>query len=420
MESKCVEQTFTREEFYDLVWSAPATKLASELGCSDVMIGKVCKAFDIPKPFAGYWAKTVHGHQPPRTPLPSNSDPTAQTLTFFKHPELEATVNSPPRELSFDADILEMLETARKLGPVIVSETLRNLHPLVKLTKERMERSKAESRRPILERDYGWMDGPQGLSIAVSDEQSNRALKIFDAVIKRIESLGAKVEVGRRDDYRNDIGTFVVIAGERVTQIRLRERDKQVRHTDPTAKYDWDRHRTELVPTGLLLFDRGPSSWDKPFLTDTKSSKIEDRLAEMVVDFIRQVGNARIAKRERAEADRRRAEEARIQKEREAELEQRRAEFEQLQADEQARVDELVVHAESWRKSRLIRDYLDALCVGAGVDRNGVVLNSPLAEYLRWGFEQADRMDPLRPSPSSILDEEFDEGDCTELPQKPR
>ncbi len=45
--------TFTREEFYEKVWSAPATHIAKELGCSDVLIGKICKAYDIPKPIGG-------------------------------------------------------------------------------------------------------------------------------------------------------------------------------------------------------------------------------------------------------------------------------------------------------------------------------------------------------------------------------
>ncbi len=113
-------RTFTREEFYDFVWSAPATKLSKELGCSDVMIGKTCKAFDIPKPYPGYWAKLANGKKPKNTPLPKNDDPTLQSLTFYQHPSYEATVNEPPRELQFDDDIQTMLQRAKELGPVKV------------------------------------------------------------------------------------------------------------------------------------------------------------------------------------------------------------------------------------------------------------------------------------------------------------
>ena len=69
------EITFTREQFYEKVWSSPATKIAKELGCSDVMIGKICKSYDVPKPYLGYWAKLEYGKDPKKTPLPKNGDP---------------------------------------------------------------------------------------------------------------------------------------------------------------------------------------------------------------------------------------------------------------------------------------------------------------------------------------------------------
>ncbi len=45
-----------------------------------------------------------------------------------------------------------------------------------------------------------------------------------------------------------------------------------------------------------------------------------------------------------------------------------------------------------------------------------------MVPYLRWGFDQADRLDPLRECPPSVLDETID--DSTEVeptaPRKPR
>ena len=113
---QCETRTFSREEFYECVWSQPATKLAKELGCSDVMIGKVCKAFDIPKPYPGYWAKLGNGKKPTRTELPDNNDPDLQTLTFHCHEDYEATVNEPPRELQYDQDVRNALAKAKSLS----------------------------------------------------------------------------------------------------------------------------------------------------------------------------------------------------------------------------------------------------------------------------------------------------------------
>jgi len=38
--------------------------------------------------------------------------------------------------------------------------------------------------------------------------------------------------------------------------------------------------------------------------------------------------------------------------------------------------------------------------------RDGAIaIDGEAAAYLRWAHQQADRLDPLRPSPSSVLDE---------------
>ena len=55
------EQTFTRRELYDLVWSKPILKLAEEFGLSDRGLAKICERHRIPVPPRGYWAKLAAG-----------------------------------------------------------------------------------------------------------------------------------------------------------------------------------------------------------------------------------------------------------------------------------------------------------------------------------------------------------------------
>lgn len=423
VESDC--RTFTREEFYAFVWSAPATKLAEELGCSDVMIGKVCKSFDVPKPYPGYWAKLANGKKPKKTPLPRNGDPDIQSLTFHRHPVYEATVNEPPRELQFDEDIQLMLERARQLGPVKVPASLRNPHRLVALTKEDDERRAREAKIPWSERDYSTRDRrPKRISLEVTEKQRSRAYRILDAFIKRIEAVGGEVRVVEPKYQHGSCSTEVFFGEERISTIRLREKHNQVRIKNPDAKYSWERNRTELVPSGLLLLDRGPSDYHSPLAMDGKVRKLDDKLEGLVVDFVRQAGEARIRRREELELARIRAEQERIRREREAELQRRRDELEQRKTKEAEKVNQLVEHAQSWQRSQLVRDYLDALCFSA-VGPDGVVsVDSELADYLRWGHQQADRFDPLRPTPPSVLDEEIDDSDPApgedSLPRKPR
>ena len=62
--------SFTRREFYDLVWSKPMIHLAKELGVSDVALHKICRKHDIPNPPLGWWAKKAAGKAVEQIPLP--------------------------------------------------------------------------------------------------------------------------------------------------------------------------------------------------------------------------------------------------------------------------------------------------------------------------------------------------------------
>jgi hypothetical protein len=52
-----VHNKITPEELSILVWEIPATKIAKKIGCSDVMVSKLCKRWGISKPGRGYWMK---------------------------------------------------------------------------------------------------------------------------------------------------------------------------------------------------------------------------------------------------------------------------------------------------------------------------------------------------------------------------
>ena len=62
---------FTRQALYDLLWSKPKTAVASELGLSDVGLGKICREANILIPPRGYWARITAGQKPTRLPFPA-------------------------------------------------------------------------------------------------------------------------------------------------------------------------------------------------------------------------------------------------------------------------------------------------------------------------------------------------------------
>jgi len=396
------EITFTREQFYEKVWSAPAAKIAKELGCSDVLIGKICKAYCIPKPYLGYWAKLEHGQNPPKTPLPKNDDPDIQALTFYRSSGREMTIAEPGPEPKYDADIQQMLEKARRLEPITVATSLRNPHPLVAATRDQIK----ADRTPFNERLYSEREERRPtLSVEVGKDMTTRALCIMDALIKRVERLGGSVEIKNERWHEWKTQTIVCFGGEEVSAIRLREKQNQIRVPSDKDRGYFSSH-TELRPSGLLILDRGPSCLNSILLRDTpKRRRIEDGLNDLIVDFVKQAGDLRIRRREEEEARRLQEERERIRRQQEEEVHRRREDLVERQKAEQARVDELVNHANSWRQGQIVREYLAAVC-DMLLERDGAIaIDGEAAQYLRWAHQQAERLDPLRPSPPSVLDE---------------
>ncbi|HEY9285124.1 MAG TPA: hypothetical protein VIP46_16850 [Pyrinomonadaceae bacterium] len=76
----------TREELYQKVWGAPATKLARELGVSDVALGKLCRRLDVPKPYPGYWSQLAAGRRVRREPLPPRRQGVPAEVIIYHHP----------------------------------------------------------------------------------------------------------------------------------------------------------------------------------------------------------------------------------------------------------------------------------------------------------------------------------------------
>ena len=354
--------SFTREEFYEYVWTAPATKLAKELGCSDVMIGKVCKSYDIPKPYSGYWALLAHGKEPEKTPLPASGNDSQQKLTFRKHPECKTTVDEPPRETQFDDDIQAILIKSRRLKPIKVGPSLRSPHPLIADIKDEWahrdayQKMSMEQRLRSLDRKRN-----ETIAIQVSKEQRSRALRIMDTLIKRMEKVGGKIDIRPRRHRPHLYGTAVLIGGEHVSDIRLREKNSRVKIVDEKAEFSWQRNRTEMVPSGILLIDAGPVSYgSKILLRDKKNLSIEDQLTTLVDMFIVQTGEMRIAGRIREEKKRQRELEEQQKQERQELIREAREELLAKQEIEKARVEDLMLRAHHWKESQSLRNYLNA------------------------------------------------------------
>ncbi len=77
-----MSRIFTREQFYDLVWSKPMTHLAKEFALSDVALHKVARKHDIPNPPPGWWGKEVGSQEGQTDSLPKGRPGSADGIVI--------------------------------------------------------------------------------------------------------------------------------------------------------------------------------------------------------------------------------------------------------------------------------------------------------------------------------------------------
>jgi ankyrin repeat protein len=60
---------YNRSTLYEQIWSQPVQVVAKSYGISDVRLGKVCRALQVPVPPRGYWARVRNGYTVEKPPL---------------------------------------------------------------------------------------------------------------------------------------------------------------------------------------------------------------------------------------------------------------------------------------------------------------------------------------------------------------
>ena len=386
-----VTKSLTRQELYDMVWTAPMRTLAPSFGISDVAFAKHCKKAGIPFPGRGYWAKKDAGKAPPRIPLP----PRALGQKFgvvFGPDQLHAWPAPPPEDILqqeipplpvFEDD----LESVRKRASAIVGTvrypSLARPHPFVaKLLQEDEERraKQAASKWPS-----SW-DAP-----IFDSKPEKRRLRIANALLLALVRCGCKVSAGRSPAYDlnttvGDVGLGFVLAPKGF------DRD------------EYHRTRKVFPNEGKLKLQL---SWYQPppevtvLWQDLDGVPLEEQLTEIVVGLlvagewsVRQSLQKRydclVDRRAKAEKEiRRLAEEA------------KRKEKERQEKAERERREQLIGEAESWRRANDLRAYVAArLNEKSNEPRSSA--DEAIEAWARWALAEADRIDPLRRVPDAV------------------
>jgi hypothetical protein len=376
--------TIEREELYRQVWAEPIFRLAPKYGISNVALKKICKKLNVPTQPRGYWAKIQNHIRVERTPLPKikNDQPKVHEMNMNRSPVAKSKPEKPhPTLLPETLEVIERIET----WPAIkVPRNLRNAHPLVKKTLE--ELSEAEPDKYSMLRPWG----KEILDVRVSHRLLKRALRVMQALLTRIESLG--FHASAKKGYH--LPTTEAVVFDETISFGISEKSRQIDHvlTDSEKKHierygsisfapKWD-----YEPTGVLSLkiDSWAARGIRKEWNDSKSKGVENHLKDFLINL---VTIADLEKKRRLEIEERKK---RWQEELEA-----RQEMERQRQEEQKRLQDLENQALRWAKATQLRAYIVEVEGKANGNDLPAEEQERLASWLRWAREHADRIDPL-------------------------
>lgn len=371
--------SLTRQELYEQVWSEPIVHLSKFYSLSDVGLSKICKKMDIPVPGRGYWEKKHHGHDADRTPLPP-----------FKGPgngKIRITIREKNDDIEDEFQDRIVFEGLPENHISVKKSSLKNPHRLVERTEVCLKKNKPDHKGLLYTYDKDCLD------LVVSPRNLDRALKIYDALIKACEVRGYAISMR---NYERNNRTIVSVLGENI-EIGIRERCTEKKTDESKNKssvYQW----REYGPSGSLsLLIKNAWHAQQKSWNDGKCQVIEDCLNDFLEGLVRAAASEKAMREKREEEKRERQEKIRL-------YEQAKKE----QEEEQNKVKKLRQEATDWNEAQRIRDYIYATKEKAISNGDEIHSDSGLGKWLTWANQQADRIDPLAKSPPSVLDVEVE------------
>lgn len=388
-----MEIVFNREVLYSEIWSTPISTLCRKYQLSDNGLRKVCKALSIPLPVRGHWAKVAAGHSTKATPLP----PSTGATTFISRPSL------PPADEWRKQEGLLAAQISFEKAPenkIIVAAVLVQPHALVASSlraiakvRSTLEKSRADAEKPKKRLSgAGWAPNFNGmkwydherrgllldptdtvLPLRVSLEAVDRALRIWDALIK-----GA---VGR--------GMKAGLAGNRLT-LSIEKETIELRMSERVAKRltgkPWPKD-SESRPTGelrIFVCCRGETKFE-----DGAKGALEGQLNAIFCN-VHRTFSAQKVWRARLLEERRLAGIAGEQRE----IERLAREETRRQIEEQKRLEQdLIIEAQAWHQAQQIRAYVLSLQSATAA---GASAAHGFAQWAEWANGVADRLDPSK------------------------
>ncbi len=350
--------TITREQLYKAIWSKPTTAVAKEFGISDVAVAKICKKLNVPKPKLGYWAKKQHGKR------------VRQTALLPLKPGIPKTYTIRPSALEELPDQVQHILDQRRefendeLNQITVRDTLRNAHPLVSQTMQKLKSAYAgEYNRLSL--------GRNRLDIWVGKDTARRSLRIMDALIKALEKRGYSVTL--EGEYGTT--TCALIQDQQISfgiVEAVKRAEKLVDRGYRVAK------EYEYTPTGDLSLEIKQLFHGQKVIRDGKTQRLEDCLTRFILLLLK---SAEIMKIEQAEH-----EAWLIEREKERKVEQRAQRKRELK---KVRTKQLFKSATEWQQCQMLRNYITSVKTSKIEESE----KSEIKDWIDWATERLETME---------------------------
>jgi hypothetical protein len=311
-------RVFTRQEFYDLVWSRPMTHLAKEFGLSDVPLHKICRKHDVPNPPLGWWAKKAAGQLVELTPLPSPKSGTSERISIAG-----ADVSREPNGLAAVREKARIIASSDSHDPDYSN-------PVVERTIAKLTKGKPSITGLVN------VEGKSLIHCDVAPESVERLALILSRLASASSRQGFALESGENNaHFANGTETICLSISEEVKREKhvltsdeektqeawQRKRDKEIRSRNWSVSFDrpsfpeWDYH-----PTGKLAIEfehfytlSGPSI--RRSFRDAKTQRLEIMAGDIAVGLAVLAAAKSEDRRQREEAARQ-EEERRQQRER--------------------------------------------------------------------------------------------------------
>ncbi|GGE95322.1 hypothetical protein [Sphingomonas prati] len=234
---------FTRQAFYDLVWSRPITHVAKDFRLSDVAIHKICRKHGIPTPPLGWWAKKHAGKPVTRTALPE-----AASVELDRIMIAAAHVGNEPESIATVREEARVRASGQDSGMDAVSS------PVVAHSIAALRAAKA-SEKGLLE-----ISGPGLIHCQIGPGSLERLKLILSRIVAAAAVQGFRLEEGARGAH---------FAGNHETiSIGVTEVVKRVAHTltpvEQKLQAAWDKKRERQRRGASWDFEMPPvfAQWD--------------------------------------------------------------------------------------------------------------------------------------------------------------